>query len=75
MLLCLSIHPQRALLNKGMGRKKADLAQLRAEAMLCTYIYLWLALHVYDANVHEPKAEKKFCPWSHVVSQTAVGWK
>lgn len=72
-LLCLLTHPQCAPLNKGMGRRKADLAPLRAEEMIHVHIYLWFALHVYDANVCEPKAEKNFWPWNHVVSQIIVG--
>jgi len=41
-----------------MGRRKADLASLRAEAIMCAYIYWWFVLHVNNVKVHEPKAEK-----------------
>ena len=58
VLLCLSACLQCALLNWGMGRRKADLASLRAEAIMCAYIYWWFVLHVNNVKVHEPKAEK-----------------
>lgn len=38
VLLCLSTHPQCAPLNKGMGRRKVDLAPLRADAMIRAYV-------------------------------------
>lgn len=69
----MPIPPAACALEYGNGKEGGRLSTAQSRSSGTCIHVLVFALPVSDANEHEPKAKKKFCPLSHVVSPTVVG--